>query len=802
MNVVCPKEGTMRFFDLRAVVVCLFLFCALLVCGTPTFAQTTYTSDDNIAHFTSNISQYAQLSSFAAGDTGSPFTPTSAELAANGFRVYGGTLFANNQNGLASGNNWILATFSSPVSNIVVFPNIDHFGAQYDGYQYTIAGSNDCETWTVLFDATSVNGDGEPFTLGNFTGTAPTTVNNVLTPGAGPGGTVGYIATFNFGTAYSCYALGASTVAFNQGNADQELSAVGTTVTTITQPGTNATQPGGATYTFNGADGQTVAQVVDLSKSNVTVDGVNISVTDTPIKPADFAKLVANTSFAVDQCFIMQGELDNLGNPACKEYQILCTTASNSVPAGSNCPVSQARNEFYSAVFNPAASSILVATGAGKNLPPYLGNPTGVAYPMATDDWTGGPCVFPAADTNMANDLCPQNFLTNFTSVGDPSYSSTITTKNPNSTVIPTYNHPLQQTTPTVVGQNAAGWNTSNTVTVNFATQAPFFGSPAPNNFVPAQVAGVTYWTDETANDTNTPPADAKQANQVAMPPLVCPAPSTTATPPAMALPPFVTTATLNLGDGVHTLGFFSTDCAGTEELQFSKTFAPGPDWGTSFLTVPIKVDTIAPTINGPTFNPPGGTYLVGQSVAVTYSCSDFGSGVNTCSGPVASGANIDTSHVVTNQPFTVTATDIAGNSSNATLKYTVVNSPADLALAAGSLPPSTVKSGTYITYGVIATNFGPSSAQGVSITDSLPRGTTFSSGFILNGFNLANCTASAGVVTCPVGNLNKGGVVLAFITLKVPSTPATITNTIVIGGLNPDPKPGNNSFTVKTNVK
>jgi hypothetical protein len=71
-------------------------------------------------------------------------------------------------------------------------PNIDHFGAQFDGYQYAIEGSNNQTTWTPLFDATSVVGASEPFTLGSFTGTAPTRVNNVLTPGAGPGGTVGY----------------------------------------------------------------------------------------------------------------------------------------------------------------------------------------------------------------------------------------------------------------------------------------------------------------------------------------------------------------------------------------------------------------------------------------------------------------------------------------------------------------------------------------------------------------------------------------------------------------------------------
>jgi hypothetical protein len=207
---------------LRILLVALVLVLSIT---STTHASTVYTSDPNIADFTANVSSYATFSNFSSGDVSSPFTPSSAELAATGFRVYNGGSFT----GLPSGNNWILATFSSAVSSILVFPNIDHFGEAYDGFQYTIWGSNDGVTWTALFDALTVTGVGEPFTLGTFTGTAPSTVNNVLTPGTGPGGTVGYEAEFNFGMAYKYYAFGASAEAFSAGNTDQELSAVGAT---------------------------------------------------------------------------------------------------------------------------------------------------------------------------------------------------------------------------------------------------------------------------------------------------------------------------------------------------------------------------------------------------------------------------------------------------------------------------------------------------------------------------------------------------------------------------------------------
>jgi len=186
---------------------------------------TTYTSDPTLANFTAGVGQYATFSNFSAGDTSSPYTPT-ATTVNMGLRVFAGGSIT----GLDPNNNWILATFPSAVSSILVFPNIDHFGSAFDGYQYTIFGSNNGTTWTPLFDALTVNGSVEPFTLGNFSGTAPQTVNNVLTPGAGPNGTVGYEASFLFPNAYQFYAFGASTIAIADGNADQELSAVGTAV--------------------------------------------------------------------------------------------------------------------------------------------------------------------------------------------------------------------------------------------------------------------------------------------------------------------------------------------------------------------------------------------------------------------------------------------------------------------------------------------------------------------------------------------------------------------------------------------
>jgi hypothetical protein len=189
---------------------------AALVAGAGSVYAVTYTSDPNLGNVTAGVTEYATFTSFCCSDpaVSAPFTPTTATVNA-GNRVYG------------FGSAAVSAQFSSAVSQIRVFANIDHFGASYDGFQYSISGSNDGVTYTPLFDALTVNGAGEPFTLGSFTGTAPSTVNNVLTPGAGPGGTVGYIADFTFANPYKFYLFGASTVAVISGNTEPEFSAVG-----------------------------------------------------------------------------------------------------------------------------------------------------------------------------------------------------------------------------------------------------------------------------------------------------------------------------------------------------------------------------------------------------------------------------------------------------------------------------------------------------------------------------------------------------------------------------------------------
>jgi hypothetical protein len=174
----------------------------------------TYTSDTNLSDFTTGVTfgNFTNRGALSGDLPGS--LPTEATINA-GNRVYG-----NDQ------SPPVLVDFPAPTANIRVFPNIDHFGANYDGYQYTIEGSNDGIVYTPLFNAITVAGAGEPFTLETYSGTGPTSVNNILIGTGGGEGITGYIADFSFANAYRYFSFGASIMAINSGNADQELSAV------------------------------------------------------------------------------------------------------------------------------------------------------------------------------------------------------------------------------------------------------------------------------------------------------------------------------------------------------------------------------------------------------------------------------------------------------------------------------------------------------------------------------------------------------------------------------------------------
>ena len=116
-------------------------------------------------------------------------------------------------------------------------------------------------------------------------------------------------------------------------------------------------------------------------------------------------------------------------------------------------------------------------------------------------------------------------------------------------------------------------------------------------------------------------------------------------------------TATINITtEGVHTLIFYAVDVEGNIE---------------SSTEVTIRIDKTAPAITIAT-PPDSATYYPGASVLADFAVTDGGSGVNTITPDVPDGSPIDTA-TIGGKSFTVSATDIAGNSNSVTNNYSVI---------------------------------------------------------------------------------------------------------------------------------
>src|SRR4029077_1646373 len=85
---------------------------------------------------------------------------------------------------------------------------------------------------------------------------------------------------------------------------------------------------------------------------------------------------------------------------------------------------------------------------------------------------------------------------------------------------------------------------------------------------------------------------------------------------------------------------------------------------------VAFKADAVKPSVNI-TKPAEGASYPLDKVVAAAYKCTDNQSGIASCVGTVANGANIDTS-TIGSHTFTVTGTDKAGNQTVVTTHYTV----------------------------------------------------------------------------------------------------------------------------------
>jgi uncharacterized repeat protein (TIGR01451 family) len=148
----------------------------------------------------------------------------------------------------------------------------------------------------------------------------------------------------------------------------------------------------------------------------------------------------------------------------------------------------------------------------------------------------------------------------------------------------------------------------------------------------------------------------------------------------------------------------------------------------------------------------------------------------------------------------TLTVTDSRGLQSTnaASVDIQVTSSPAaDMMVV--KTGPATSHVGQSITYTIKVTNNGPSTASGVSVTDTMPKNTGFGSVTSTQG----SCAPRphSQLVVCGIGTMASGGTVTVSLTLK-PTKKGSFTNLASVTATSPnDPVSGNNTSSATTTV-
>lgn len=146
---------------------------------------------------------------------------------------------------------------------------------------------------------------------------------------------------------------------------------------------------------------------------------------------------------------------------------------------------------------------------------------------------------------------------------------------------------------------------------------------------------------------------------------------------------------------------------------------------------------------------------------------------------------------------------DPTPGNNTATATVTTTAPQADVRVAKSG--PAEVVPGTQLTYTVTATNYGPSDAAGVVITDPLPAGVTPVSAQPSRG----TCAIAGQTVSCTgIGTLLSNGpgvaggsVTVTIIGTVAPGVTGTLSNTASASASTPDPVEGNNSATATAPV-
>ena len=228
---------------------------------------------------------------------------------------------------------------------------------------------------------------------------------------------------------------------------------------------------------------------------------------------------------------------------------------------------------------------------------------------------------------------------------------------------------------------------------------------------------------------------------------------------------------------GIATIAYTISDGHGgtsTAVITVSVTNIPPVavnDTASTFVNVPVTINVLT---NDSDAN--------GDSLVITNATTTNGVVV------INAGSTNITYKPATNFSGTVTLnyTISDGNGGTASAVVTVTVTPvADVAV--GKAGPAGSVYGTNFNYTISVTNFGPSAAAAISVTDSLPAGLVF-----ISSVPVTTTNASNQVIWTNLGSLLAGATTNLTMTVN-PAASGTVSNTASVGSPTQDPNPTNN---------
>ncbi len=140
------------------------------------------------------------------------------------------------------------------------------------------------------------------------------------------------------------------------------------------------------------------------------------------------------------------------------------------------------------------------------------------------------------------------------------------------------------------------------------------------------------------------------------------------------------------------------------------------------------------------------------------------------------------------------------GSANTQTIGGAVVNwiaNPGDANLAVlQSVTPVPAVSGSVLTFAITVTNGGPATATGVTLNPGVP----FNTPGVVTSTTQGTCTNQSGAISCALGTIPAGGVVVVTAAYAVTGT-GTVLRTASVSGNQPDAVLGNNTHTVSATL-